>query len=168
MAMVIKILHVVFLASFKYILMIPYAKLIGLNYSQALIAVLIGGIGGFLFFYYLSNWTIRKFSYLSPFLCKFVPQNIKKRYQLFCERKAFKPKKLFSRKSRLIVRLKKSYGLWGIILTTPILLTIPLGAFLASKYYSRRKNVVMYMLASIVGWAVVLTTVIHVVPHIFK
>jgi hypothetical protein len=166
--MVFKILHVIFLASFKYILMIPYAKLIGLNYSQALVAVLIGGIGSFLFFYYLSNWTIRKFSYIRPFLCRFVPQNIKKRYQLFCERKAFKPKKVFSRKSRLIVRLKKTYGLWGIIIATPILLTIPLGAFLTSKYYSRKKNIVGYMLVSIVGWALVLTTALHIFPHVFK
>jgi hypothetical protein len=166
--MVFKILHVIFLASFKYILMIPYAKLIGLNYSQALLAVLIGGIGGFFFFYYLSNWSIRKFSNIRPFLCRFVPQNIKKRYKLFCERRTTKLKKIFSRKNRLIVRLKKTYGLWGIIITTPVLLTIPLGAFMASKYYSRKKNVVGYMLVSIVGWALVLTTALHIFPHVFN
>ncbi|MBN1820446.1 MAG: hypothetical protein JXR31_16770 [Prolixibacteraceae bacterium] len=161
-------LHIVLLASFKYILTIPYAKLIGLNYSQALIAVLVGGIGGFLFFYYMSNWAIRKFGYIRPIICKVVPGFIKRKYQFYCENKAQKPKRIFSRKSRTIARIKKSYGLWGIVVTTPVLLTIPVGAFLASKYYSRRRFVVGYMLGSIVIWAVVLTTFIHVFPQIIK
>ena len=166
--MIIKMLHIVLLASFKYILTIPYAKVIGLTYTQALVAVLLGGIGGFLFFYYLSNWSIKKFEYIRPFLCRLVPGFIKRRYDLYCEHRAARIKKVFSRKSRMIARIKKTYGLWGIIITTPVFLTIPLGAFLASKYYSGRRNIVGMMVISIVLWAVLLTTVIHMFPHIFK
>ncbi|NQU84733.1 MAG: hypothetical protein HQ541_03135 [Mariniphaga sp.] len=155
-------LHIVLLASFKYILTIPYAKIIGLNYSQALIAVLVGGIGGFLIFYYLSNWIIRRFDSFKPYLCMLIPGFIKRKYQIYCENRAVKPKKIFSRKSRVIARIKKTYGLWGIIITTPVLLTIPVGAFLASKYYSGRRNIVGYMLGSIVIWALILTTAIHI------
>jgi len=166
--MILKILHIILLASFKYILTIPYARIIGLNYHQALIAVLVGGIGGFLFFYYLSNWVIHKWHHIKSFICLLVPSFIKKRYQAYCNRKARKPKKIFSRKNRMIARIRKSYGLWGIIVTTPILLTIPVGAFLTSKYYSKRKNVVGYMLASIVVWAVFLTTLVQIFPGIAK
>ena len=166
--MVFKILHIVLLASFKYILTIPYAKLIGLNYSQALIAVLLGGIGGFLFFYYISNRLIAKFQLAKPYLCRLIPGAVKRRYQIYCERRNTKPKRIFSRRSRTIAKIKKSYGFWGIIITTPILLTIPLGAFLVSKYYSHKRNIVAYMLGSIIGWAVFLTTVVHIFPHLFK
>jgi hypothetical protein len=164
--MILKMLHVILLASFKYILTIPYARLIGLNYEQGLIAVLIGGIGGFLAFYYLSGWIIKKFNRIKLFFCFFIPLSIRKRYQLYCEKMSNQPKKLFSRKNRFIVRIKKSYGLWGLIIATPVLLTIPLGAFLANKYYSGRKNIVVYMIISIVGWAVVLTTLIQIFPNI--
>jgi hypothetical protein len=75
--------------------------------------------------------------------------------------------KIFTRRNRFIARFKKSYGLWGVVITTPILLTIPVGAFLANKYYSRQRHVVLYMIASIVGWAAVLSGVIHLFPKVF-
>ncbi len=149
--------------------MMPYARLIGLNYTQALISVLIGGIGGFLFFYYLSGWFIKKVKIAEPFLCWFVPQFLKRRYAAFCEKQTKRRsiKKVFSKKNRFIARLKRSYGFWGIIFTTPVLLTIPLGAFLVKKYYSKRRHVISYMIISITAWAVILTTAIQIFPNLF-
>lgn len=85
-----------------------------------------------------------------------------------CE-KTFSTKKakLFSKKNRYIVRLKSTYGFWGIIIATPVILTIPIGAFLANKYYGRRKHIVPYMIISIVGWAVVLSGFVHLFPKVF-
>ncbi len=167
--MALKILHVILLASVKYLITIPYARLIGLTYEQALIAVLIGGVGGFLFFYYLSGWAIKGFKALWPAMCKLVPPIIKAKYQSFCKkREKRRSSKVFTKKSRFIVNIRKSYGLWGIVVATPVLLTIPLGAFLANKYYSGRKYIVTYMIVSIVGWAVVLTSLVQLFPGIIK
>lgn len=103
-----------------------------------------------------------------PFICQLIPGFIKKRYQTFCqERLTKKPVKIFNRKSRFIVKLRRTYGFWGIIIGTPLLLTIPFGAFLANKYYSKRKQTVPYMIMSIVGWAAVLTGIIHIFPKVF-
>lgn len=164
-----KIIHVVLLASVKYILTLPYAMIIGLDYKQAIVSVLFGGIGGFLFFYYLSKRFIVLSNNLWPFLCKMVPGPIKKRYRLFCERKIEEAKKSrkFSKRSRFFVRFRKSYGFWGIIVTTPVFLTIPVGAFLVNKYYSQRRNIVFYMILSIVGWGGVLSGLIHLFPKVF-
>lgn len=166
--MVIKILHVVLLASVKYFFTLPYAMIIGLEYKHAVLAVLVGGIGGFLFFYYLSKPVIRGIDFGWPFLCRLVPSFIQVRYKKFCERiQIKKPAKIFSRKSRFISRIKTTYGLWGIVVATPLFLTIPLGAFLLNKYYSRRKHVVFYMILSIIGWAVVLSGIIYLFPNVF-
>lgn len=166
--MVFKIVHVILLASVKYFMTLPYAMLIGLDYKQALIAVLIGGIGGFLFFYYLSKHVIRVFGLLKPQICRFIPPFLRKRYQLFCDQmNTHKPKKHFSRKSRFFVKIRTTYGFWGIIIATPFLLTIPVGAFLANKYYSKRPQTVPYMIASIIGWAGVLSGIVHIFPRIF-
>ena len=163
-----KIIHVIVLASVKYILMLPYAMIIGLDYKQALIAVLLGGIGGFLFFYYLSKKFIVVVNYIWPHLCKICPTPFKERYKDFFEkRRKRKSRKIFSRKNRMIARFKSTYGFWGIILATPVLLTIPVGAFLANKYYSKRKHTVLYMILSITGWAGVLSGFIHLFPKVF-
>ena len=166
--MIIKILHIVLLASVKYILTLPYAMIIGLEYKYAILAVLGGGIGGFLFFFYLSQPVNRGLKRLRPQLCLMVPESIKRKYKMSCEKEKLKKKaRLFSRKSRYIIRLKSSYGFWGIIIATPVFLTIPIGAFLANKYYARRKYIVTYMIMSIVGWAGVLSGLVHLFPKVF-
>jgi hypothetical protein len=166
--MIFKILHVILLASVKYFITLPYALIIGLNYQQALISVLIGGIGGFLFFYYLSKRVLMWFDYLKPKLCRFIPSFIKLRFQIFCDRITIKyPSKIFSKRSRFISKIKTTYGFWGIIIGTPFLLTIPLGAFLANKYYSKRRHTVPFMILSIIGWAGVLTGIVHIFPKVF-
>lgn len=166
--MIFKILHVILLASVKYFVTLPYAMLIGLNYQQAIISVLIGGIGGFLFFYYLSKHVLAGTHYLKPIICRLIPSAVKVKYQVFCKSMSNKkPVKIFSRKSRFISKLKITYGFWGIIIATPFILTIPVGAFLANKYYSKRPHTVTFMILSIVSWAAVLSGIVHIFPRVF-
>lgn len=166
--MVFKIFQVVLLASFKYFFTLPYAMIIGLNYQQAVISVLIGGIGGFLFFYYLSKRFINGIDYIKPKICRFIPSAIKVKYQVFCERMSDnKPKRIFSKKSRFLAKVKTTYGFWGIIIATPFILTIPVGAFLANKYYAKRPQTVPFMILSIVSWAAVLSGIVHIFPKVF-
>ena len=166
--MAIKIIHVILLASVKYIFTLPYAMIIGLEYKLAIILVLIGGIGGFLFFYYLSKPLQMGFNFAWPCICKIVPQSIKARYATYCERRIQKrDPKVFSRRSRFIAKIRTTYGLWGIVFATPVLLTIPVGAFLANKYYSTHKYIVLYMVLSIIGWGVVLSGFVHLFPNVF-
>lgn len=163
--MIIKFAHVILLAAVKFIVTLPYAMIIGMEFGEALAAVLIGGIGGFLFFYYLSKQLILHFQKVLPLLSRWIPLFIKMRIQTIREKR--KKARIFTRKNRLLARFRRSYGLPGIILTTPFLLTIPVGAFLANKYYSKRKYVVLYMILSIVGWTAVLSGIIHLFPGIF-
>jgi len=166
--MFFKVLHIVLLASVKYFITLPYAMIIGLEYKYAILAVLGGGIGGFLFFYYLSKPVNRGLTRMWPCVCQLVPGKIKRRYNLFCERrKARRKGKSFSRRNRFLVKVKTTYGFWGVIIATPVILTIPIGAFLANKYYRRRKHIVAYMIISIVGWGVVLSGVVHLFPRVF-
>jgi len=166
--MAIKVIHVILLASVKYIFTLPYAMIIGFEYKLAIILVLIGGIGGFLFFYYMSKPLLLGFNIAWPCICKIVPPGIKTRYAVYCERRIQKRNpRIFSKKSRFIVKIRTTYGLWGIVFATPVLLTIPVGAFLANKYYSTRKYIVFYMILSIIGWAAVLSGLVHLFPNVF-
>lgn len=166
--MIFKILHVVLLASVKYFFTLPYAMIIGLDYKEAILAVLAGGIGGFLFFYYLSKPVFRGLQQARPFICKLFPVALRTRYKSICKNnKQSRNSKRFTRKNRFLAKFRRSYGFWGIIISTPLFLTIPLGAFLAGKYYSKRKFLVGYMILSIVGWAAVLSGIVHLFPGVF-
>lgn len=166
--MIFKILHVILLASVKYFFTLPYAMIIGLNYQQALISVLIGGIGGFLFFYYLSASIIKFLEYAKPKICLLIPQFLELKFHVFFQRMAVKkPVRIFSKKSRFLVKVKTTYGFWGIIIATPFLLTIPVGAFLASRYYAKRPQTVPFMIISIISWAGLLSGIVHIFPKIF-
>lgn len=165
--MVFKILHIIVLASIKYFVTLPYAMLIGVEYKYAILSVLAGGIGGFLLFFYLSKPLVKTLDRMWPHMCKLIPGYFKNRFQLFCNRHIKKPGKRFTRKNRFMVRVKTTYGLWGIIIATPVILTIPIGAFLANKYYGRRKYIVTYMILSIVGWGIVLSGFVHLFPKVF-
>lgn len=164
----LKLLHIVLLASVKYLVTLPYAMLIGVDYKYAILAVLFGGIGGFLLFFYLSTPLLRLVKRFRPQLCKLIPTSFKSRYECYCKRSdSKKPHNIFSKRSRFLVRTKSTYGFWGIILATPVILSIPIGAFLVNRYYSHKKNIVWYMILSMIGWAGVLSGLIFLFPGIF-
>jgi hypothetical protein len=166
--MAFKIIHVFLLASVKYFLTFPYSLIIGLDYEVAMLSVIGGGVVGFLCFYYLSRHFRILIRRVKPYIKFVVPEFLKIRYKHYIENRKKVKVKIFTAKTRFIVRLRRSYGFWGIILTTPVLLTIPLGAFLAHKYYSRRKNIVLYMVLSIVGWGAALGAFLQIFPGAVK
>lgn len=160
---VLKLLHVYLLATVKYFLTFPYAIVIGLDYTQTIIAVTVGGISGFIFFYYFSGFIIRYFKNHKEAL-NFA---IRKYFWvdlagLFKRKPRTKP--ISTKRIRTLVKFRKSYGLWGIIIMTPVILSIPIGAFLLKKYYSTHKNVFAYMMISILGWSLVFTTIAVILP----
>ncbi len=163
---ILKLLHVYLLASIKYFVTFPYSMLIGLNLVQTIIVVTLGGISGFFFFFYLSGFLIRLFHrYKRPVLVAlhhFVRVDL--RHLLDRPRKQTKKQRI-NRKMRMIVRLREKYGFWGIIIMTPGLLSIPIGAFLLKKYYPRKKNVATYMTISILGWALLFSSFMIIFPQ---
>ncbi len=165
--MVSKFIQIVLLASVKYFLTIPYAIIIGMDYKTAAVAIITGGLGGFLFFYFLLKPILHIFHKIKQFIYRIIPEYFKKQYSDSCTR-WFAPRKkaYFSRRSRLIVRIKKSYGMWGLIITTPVLLSIPLGAILARRYYSHQRRIVLYMMGSIMGWGILYSAFLRLFPCI--
>ena len=63
------------------------------------------------------------------------------------------PKKHFTKSNRRIIKIKNRFGLIGIAVLTPVLLSIPLGAFLAERFYKDKKKVIIYITISCVFWS---------------
>ena len=160
---ILKLLHVYLLATVKYFLTFPYAIVIGLDYTQTIIAVTIGGISGFFFFYYFSGIVIRYYNTYKGVICASIRKYFMVDLARFLERRSRK-KPASTKTMRRFIKLRNSYGLWGIIIMTPVILSIPIGAFLLKKYYSTHKNVLAYMMISILGWSLVFTTIAVIMP----
>lgn len=152
MAYFLKILNVFFLSMIKYFYTPIYARLIGLDIWSTMISMIVGGVVGFLFYYHFSKIIIISTQYIKPIARKILPDNLQNHYRNYRERRQIRRKKRrrFSWKNRMIVKIGKNYGLYFIIILTPVLISLVLGAFLLRKYYSHRREAVPLMIISIV------------------
>lgn len=169
MVAVFKIIQVFLLASVKYILTFPFALLIGLNFEQTIISVTLGGLVGFFFFYHFSGFAIRQFHHVKTFLRKIMPAIIHFKYRELKEwRKQITGERVFSRRNRFIARFRAKFGLPGIVILSPVILSIPIGAFLLNKYYSKHKFAMSYMVLSILSWTAVFVAFALIFPNLVK
>ena len=143
------ILITILLSTFKFAMTFPLAVLeFKFSFFETILWINIGGVIGIYFFAYLSEAVNRWIQGL-------INSGRKKRG---LEEKGSKKKKVFSKRNRRIVRIKQKYGLIGIAITTPLLLSIPVGVFLAVRYYPRRKTKYLYLIGSNVAWSFVYTS----------
>jgi hypothetical protein len=169
MIVVFKIIQVFLLATVKYVFTFPYAILIGLNFQQTLISATLGGIAGFFFFYHFSGFAIRQFHHVKTFLWKCSPLSLRLKFrQLIAWRKKMTGEKVFSKRARFIANFRAKYGLPGILIASPIILSLPLGAYLLNKYYSKHKLVMPYMVLSILSWTAVFVAFALIFPHLVR
>jgi len=143
----LKIFSVFLLATVKYFYTPLFAFLTGLHFWESWIAMVAGGLSSFLFFYYISHFIVISTKYVKPLTRRVTPKPWFNKYDERKKRKALnaKPKKKFNKRNRLIIKLRR-VGVWAIILTTPVAISIPFGAFLLRKYYRQRKGAVLLAL----------------------
>lgn len=146
MEKILQILLVILLSATKF-MTAPITSLnIGFGYLETLLITTIGGVIGVIFFFYLSSILMIGISKLTG---KF-------------KRSTSKPKKkrVFTWKNKLIVKVKREYGLIGLAALTPTILSIPVGTFLAARYFADQKKVITYLSASVIVWSVIVSSVV--------
>jgi hypothetical protein len=129
------IVGIIAFSALKFFLAPPAAIIAGLSFFESILYTSIGGIGGFLIFFHFGK-LIRRF---------------------FIRSFKTKPKPKFSKRNRKIIRIKNSYGFWGLAFLTPCLLGIPLGAILAAGFYGKQKWTSLVFCLLIVFWSVILS-----------
>ncbi len=123
---------------------VPAAVYLNYSFAKSLTITISGGCTGAFFFVYASDWIIHKINHFKN----------KKHANA-------KPKKKFTHSNKLIIRAKNKFGLLGIAILTPPLISIPVGSFLAVKYFKDKKKILRYMFASICVWGVLLYQFFH-------
>ena len=121
-----------------------YGFALGLDFWETIFAVITGGFSSFFFFYFITDLFLVYVRHLKPVVVFVTPHRTRLRYRNWRTRRQekVKNKRTFTRRNKFFVRMRISYGMWGIIVLTPVALSIPVGAFLLRKYYGHRKEAV--------------------------
>ncbi len=130
------------LSSFKFAATFPIA-VVRLSYAETLLWTNIGGAFGVLIFSGISKMILGLWQH------SFLKINPNKRKN--------KEKKTFTRRSRRLIRIKSKYGFPGIVLLNPVILSIPVAAFLVVRYYRHVKYKYFYLILGLVGWSLIYT-----------
>lgn len=131
-------LTVILFCTWKFAATFPVAiYLMKMSVAETLLYTNIGGILGAFIFLNFSRFLIRTWERYSP------------------GRK--RKKMIFSPSSRKFVRIKMKYGLPGIVILSPVILSIPVGAFLAAKYYGTNVKVLTWLVGGQFFWSVIYT-----------
>jgi hypothetical protein len=170
-----KILQLILLSSVKFVLGPPLAYLdprYNLSFAETVLYCVTGGMLGVLAFTFFSqgltliwHWLkhqakriFRKPAIFSEPVAD-IPGNIEVKYDYLS--KGEKPK-LFTRRNRRIVKIWRSYGLFGIAAITPIILSIPIGTLVANSLESNKKRILLYMFFSTLFWSICITSMLEV------
>ena len=142
----VQILLTILFSSFKFAATFPLVIIqFEFSFVETILWTNVGGIAGIYFFAFLSEkllaWWKRKFRRSNRKILNDEQQ----------------VKKIFTRRNRRIVRIKQKYGLIGIALITPFLLSIPVGVFLVVRYYHSTKTKFLYLIAANLIWSVIYT-----------
>ena len=134
------LISVFLLSTFKFVLGgVPLEVVLGFPFLKSVIVTSLGGFVGVVFFVFLSERLIK------------TAKKIRERRQ---ERKP-KEKKIFTRKNKLIIQVKQRFGLIGISILAPVLISLPLGCYLSLRYFKSKRKVIAYMCISVLLWAIV-------------
>jgi uncharacterized membrane protein len=138
----LEIISVFLLSSFKFVFGgVPMALGFGFSYFESITVTTFGGCFGVVVFVFTSDKLIAIF----------------KKRQLV--NRANNPnviaKKKFNRKNRMIISVKRRFGLFGFSIIIPFLIPIPIGCFLAVRYFNDKQKIVRYMFLSILFWSII-------------
>ena len=71
----------------------------------------------------------------------------------------FSKRRIFSPKTRKIVRIWRSYGVWGVAFLTPLLFSPPIGAAIAVSFGEKKFRILYTMLVSGIFWGIFFSVV---------
>ncbi len=141
MESLLEIMSVFFLSTVKFVLGgVPLALVYEFSFFKSVTVTSFGGFVGVTFFVYTSNSLIAFFK--------------KRKISKQIDNPNLPHKKVFTRTNKTIIIVKQRFGLLGIALLTPLLLSIPIGCFLSVRYFKNKQRILIFMFGSVMFWSV--------------
>ena len=145
-------------SSIKFLIAPALSFGMGLNFIQTWLSTTAGGIVGVVAFFFLSKWILHLYSRYFFYYTHLIRVKIHGYLNLTTPK--FIPARRFTRRNRMIIKIVKKFGMAGIVILTPILLSIPVGTFIATRYYSSNRFLLVYLSASVLFWSLFMSSAI--------
>ena len=134
-----EIISVFLMSGIKFFAAPLLAKTFGFTCLETIFVTTLGGVVGVFVFFTLGSRIVHFFPNF------FKPTNTKR--------------KIFTKKNKFYLKLIRNYGLFGIAIFSPILISIPLGSFLAARFFENQKKMALaIMCAAVLIWSVSIST----------
>lgn len=136
----LKVLEVALIASVKFVLAPFEAERYHFNFKEAFLITTAGGFMGILAF---------------TFIGEIIAYGWRKMINFFRKpsEKDEKPKKKFTWMKKFVIRTKMRFGLVGLLLTTPSVISIPIGTFMVHRFYRRKGKNILLLMLSVLFWS---------------
>jgi len=133
-------LSTVFLgATFKFLVSPALGPVLDLTYFQTFFANAAGAIVSMVFFYFSADLLIR-----------YNHKRKVKKHQLARQLgEKIERKKIFTRRNKLIVRMKNKIGFVPFALWAPLFLSIPIGSIITAKFFGKKRTTLWVMIAGV-------------------
>ncbi|MAY84552.1 MAG: hypothetical protein CMP59_10510 [Flavobacteriales bacterium] len=130
-----KITGLLLFSALKFFLAPATVLISGYDIWETILITSIGGVGGFLTFYFFGSLFYKKYR-------EFFPP---------------KRKRIFTPRKRKMVKYKNKYGFWGLAILTPVLFGIPLGSLVAAAFFPEKGRTIGVFVSSIIVWSILIS-----------
>ncbi|MBX7093847.1 MAG: hypothetical protein K1X56_03925 [Flavobacteriales bacterium] len=142
----IGLITVFFLGATKFLFAPSAALGAGFTTWETVILVAVSGLFGVSFFYLGADSII-----------SWSQNRRKKKDQQKREAGIVVVRKVFTPFKRKVVRIKNRFGIIGIAIVTPCIISIPIGSILAARFFPNKIKTLTALFISTIGWAFILT-----------
>lgn len=171
----LQIITLILISSVKFAFGIPFVYMnerYDFTWLETNLYAILGGMLGVVVFMYFSEWLMFMWDKLRTYFFRkqqrhrepFTPpvadveDPLEIHYEYIDSSEPPK-RKVFTPRTRRIVRIWTRYGLIGLAALTPVFLSIPIGTFFITRLERNKKRVLLYMFISIACWSLLLTTI---------
>lgn len=141
------ILSVVAMSMVKFAVAPLLSLQLGYSIPSTVVMTSVGGCLGVFVFFKSSGWFMER------------SERSRRLKALRRDQEGRPPARVFNRRNRTIVRVKRSQGLPGLALITPAIISIPIGTIIAAKYFRHHPRALPWLFGSVVLWSLLLSVV---------
>lgn len=151
-----EIIEIGLIASIKFLFAPFLAAAQGVSFVPSLIVTTAGGLLGIFLFVYLGNY-LKHIYQLAAYA---IQRLYKSPAKIEADKSSVIPRK-FTWQNKLIIKIKRRFGLLGIAVVTPCIISIPVGCLVASHFFADKKKVLLYNIVSLLIWSLLLNSLAH-------
>ncbi|MCU0432877.1 MAG: hypothetical protein MUC87_05435 [Bacteroidia bacterium] len=133
----------------KFLFAPAISEYFGYNFAQSFLYTTSGGVIGILAFTFVGDWLTAGWRKLiTRIKALIMRRNPKAMLRI-------KPRR-FTRTTRFIVRIRGKFGLVGLAIITPCIISIPIGTFVINRFYSKKWKILLALFTSLLLWSLIL------------